>query len=54
MTAPATKPTRRPYVTDTDMCRVCRHGQNGCPAQHHLGVGKVIACIGYLPAAARI
>ncbi len=40
---------RRPYVTDPDLCRVCRHGINGCPAQHHLGK-EVCACIGYIPA----
>ena len=41
---------RRYYVSDPDACRMCRHGQNGCPGAEHLGKGKVIACLGYFPA----
>ena len=44
-----TAPRRYHYVKDPDMCRVCRHGINGCPTQKHLGV-SVVACLGYMPA----
>ena len=41
---------RRSYVSDPAVCEVCRHGQNQCPCADHLGKGKVIACIGFMPA----
>ena len=47
---PVDKLKRRYYVSDPDACRMCRHGQNGCPGAKHLGKGKVIACLGYFPA----
>jgi len=51
---PVDKQKRRSYVTDPDICLVCRYGQKGCPCQEHLGKGFVIACIGFFPAAKAI
>ncbi len=51
---PVDNPKRRSYVKDPDVCRTCRYGQNGFPCRNQLGKGKVVACIGYVPAMERV